>query len=258
MDNYFDVNEEPADPGDHLVQPDDDDLPELTFPRRNVWVSSSDSGKKRSDDVKVQKSVAKAAEKPEPRKRVSSAPVEPTDDDSDTKTGDKMEDDEDAASDNKTHKKADDDTSGTSDTSSDTDDQTDNKMQVDDDPDVEDVQDDATVDPEPAAPSSPPPPPPSQPRRSTRNKTPVPRASSALPQTQIIISDDAPADNALDTIEEDGENDVDEIARRSSQLDLLTDSQPVLDDGQSPISPFTFFPLTFPQISACLQPLPNS
>ena len=54
------------------------------------------------------------------------------------------------------------------------------------------------------------------------------------------------------------QRDVEEIACRSSLLNLQTDSQPVVDDGQSPISPLSFFPLTFPQILSCHQPLPNT
>ena len=243
-----------ADPFADNLQPADKNRLQLKFLRRAVWEPEGE----RPDEEPAPKSVAKPAKKHQPPPPITPtktkgdvpASVQPTDDEMDGQAmdvdaahgRDVQVDDQDANVDDNGQDPDDDDDDNGQDPNDDDDD-------VNKDPNDDDDDQDPNVDDRPSVEQkrSPSPPPPSQPRRSTRNKTPVPRASSALPQTQT--SDDVPADHALDAIEEDPEYDVDEIARRSSLLDLRRHSQTVIDDGLSPFSPFSFFPLTFPQIS---------
>ena len=260
-----------ADPFADNLQPADKNRLQLKFLRRAVWEPEGE----RPDEEPTPKSVAKPAKKHQPPPPITPtktkgdvpASVQPTDDEMDGQAmdvdaahgRDVQVDDQDANVDDNGQDPNDDDDDDDNGQDPNDDDDDVNKDPNDDDdddnnnnnkdPNDDDDDQDPNVDDRPSVEQkrSPSPPPPSQPRRSTRNKTPVPRASSALPQTQT--SDDVPADHALDAIEEDPEYDVDEIARRSSLLDLRRHSQTVIDDGLSPFSPFSFFPLTFPQIS---------
>jgi hypothetical protein len=106
-----------------------------------------------------------------------------------------------------------------------------------------DVDDLPIVEAEPTGSSSHPPPP-SNPRRSVRLHSASPGPSSAVSGP---ISQDVDTNDALHDIEEEEENTDDKTSSTSNAIDLLDDSQ-MDSDRELPISPFTLFPHTFPQL----------
>lgn len=198
------------DPWANDVQPEKQDLPPLSFPRRTVWQEGlpdsdkespdEDEDKESSDEDEVvrpdeRKSVGKGAQKHQPP-----PPVLPI---TRTKTKVKL-----PASLQRT---------------------------VDD----MDVEESPLV--EPRAPSSPPPPP-SNIRHSVRLPSQSPGPSSALSERPDVATH-----GALDDIEEYGEDSDDKMSSRSNAIDLRAFS-PVDSDRESPISPLTWFSHTFLQL----------